>query len=204
MFNRNFSAKKLHTINRRMFIIGAAKTVIFTGIIIRLFSLQISDNKKYLTLSDKNRLREWRLPPIRGEFFDFFDNVIASNLRVYQLHVIPEEVENFRYLMLRLKEILALSKSELNTIIKKKNKQKPWETLVISENLTWEEFTKINYFLHDLTGAKPVLSISRNYPFDDNYTHILGYVSAASEEDILNNEVIKNNHVPGLKVGKQV
>jgi penicillin-binding protein 2 len=202
MFNKNFSAKKLHTINRRMFIIGAAKTVIFTGIIIRLFSLQISDNKKYLTLSDKNRLREWRLPPIRGEFFDFFDNVIASNLRVYQLHVIPEEVENFRYLMLRLKEILALSKSELNTIIKKKNKQKPWETLVISENLTWEEFTKINYFLHDLTGAKPVLSISRNYPFDDNYTHILGYVSAASEEDILNNEVIKNNHVPGLKVGK--
>ena len=28
------------------------------------------------------------------------------------------------------------------------------------------------------------------------------YVSEASESDILNNEVIKNNHVPGLKVGK--
>ena len=61
---------------------------------------------------------------------------------------------------------------------------------------------KLIYFLHDLTGAKPVLSISRDYPFDDNYTHILGYVSEASENDILNNEVIKNNHVPGLKVGK--
>ena len=202
MLGGNFSAKKLHTINRRMFIIGVAKAVIFTGIIVRLFSLQISDNKKYLTLSDKNRLREWRLPPIRGEFYDFFDNVVASNLRVYQLHVVPEEVENFRYLMLRLKEILVLSKHDLKKIIIRKNKQKPWETLVISENLTWEEFTKINYFLHDLTGAKPVLSISRDYPFDDNYTHILGYVSAASKEDILNNEVIRNNHVPGLKVGK--
>ena len=202
MLGGNFSAKKLHTINRRMFIIGVAKAVIFTGIIARLFSLQISDNKKYLTLSDKNRLREWRLPPIRGEFYDFFDNVVASNLRVYQLHVVPEEVENFRYLMLRLKEILVLSKHDLKKIIIRKNKQKPWETLVISENLTWEEFTKINYFLHDLTGAKPVLSISRDYPFDDNYTHILGYVSAASKEDILNNEVIRNNHVPGLKVGK--
>ena len=202
MFGENFNARKIQTINRRMFILGAAKITVFTGIFIRLFSLQINDNKKYLTLSDKNRLREWRLPPIRGEFYDFFDNVVASNLRVYQLHVVPEEVENFRYLMLRLKEILVLSKHDLKKIIIRKNKQKPWETLVISENLTWEEFTKINYFLHDLTGAKPVLSISRDYPFDDNYTHILGYVSAASKEDILNNEVIRNNHVPGLKVGK--
>jgi hypothetical protein len=36
-----------------MFIIGAAKLIIFGGIIARLFSLQINDNKKYLTLSDK-------------------------------------------------------------------------------------------------------------------------------------------------------
>ena len=51
-------------------------------------------------------------------------------------------------------------------------------------------------------GAKPVLSVSRNYPFNENYTHVLGYVSEASEKDILNNEIIKNKHVPGLKVGK--
>ena len=202
MFNENFSARKLHIINRRMFIIGVAKAVVFTGIVARLFSLQISDNKKYLTLSDKNRLREWRLPPIRGEFVDYFDNIVAGNLKVYQLHVIPEEVENFKYLMLRLKEILALDNNELKKIIKKKKNQKPWETLVISENLTWEQFAKVNYFLHDLTGVKPVLSISRDYPFDDNYTHILGYVSEANENDILNNAVIRNNHVPGLKVGK--
>ena len=202
MFNENFSARKLHIINRRMFIIGVAKAVVFTGIVARLFSLQISDNKKYLTLSDKNRLREWRLPPIRGVFVDYFDNIVAGNLKVYQLHVIPEEVENFKYLMLRLKEILALDNNELKKIIKKKKNQKPWETLVISENLTWEQFAKVNYFLHDLTGVKPVLSISRDYPFDDNYTHILGYVSEASAKDILNSQIIKNNHVSGLKVGK--
>jgi len=202
MLGENFGVKKVQTINRRMFIIGAAKIIVFTGIIARLFSLQITENKKYLTLSDKNRLREWRLPPIRGEFLDYFGNVIAGNLKVYQLHVVPEEVEDFRYLMVRLKEILNLSNGEFERIIKKKNKQKSWETLIISKNLTWDQFTKINYFLHDLVGAKPVLSVSRNYPFSDNYTHVLGYVSEASKKDILNNDVIKNKHVPGLKVGK--
>jgi len=202
MLGQDFSGRKLQTINRRMFIIGTAKIVIFTGIILRLFSLQITENKKYLTLSDKNRLREWRLPPVRGEFLDYFGNIVAGNLKVYQLHVIPEQVEDFKNLMLRLKTILKIEKSELNKILKKKKSQKSWETLVVSQNLTWEQFTKLNYFLHELTGAKPVLSVSRDYPFKENYTHVLGYVSMASPEDILNNEIIKNNHVPGLRVGK--
>ena len=202
MLGEDFGVKKVLTINRRMFIIGAAKFIVFTGIIARLFSLQITENKKYLTLSDKNRLREWRLPPVRGEFLDYFENIIAGNIKVYQLHVIPEEVEDFKYLMVRLKKILSINDNEFKKIIKKKNKQKSWETLIISKNLTWEQFTKVNYFLHDLAGAKPVLSVSRNYPFNDSYTHVLGYVSEASEKDILNNETIKSKHVPGLKVGK--
>jgi len=198
----DFSVKKIHTINRRMFIIGAAKFIIFSGIIVRLFSLQIKDNKKYSTLSDKNRLREWRLPPIRGEFLDYFDNVIAGNNRVYELHVIPEQVEDFRYLIVRLKEILNLTNNQFEKIIKQKNQQKPWETLIVSKNLTWEQFSKVNHYLYDLVGAKPVISVSRNYPYDESYTHVLGYVSEASENDILNNQSIKDNLVPGLKVGK--
>ena len=203
MFDTGDTAfKKLNTINRRMFIISAAKAVVFTGIIARLFSLQINENKKYLTLSDKNRLREWRLPPVRGQFFDYFGNVIARNLKVYQLHVVPEQVENFKYLMLRLKDILKLNDKEFSKIIKKKNSQKSWETLIISENLSWEQFSKINFYLHELVGAKPVLSVARNYPFNKTFTHVLGYVAEASENDLLNNEIIKNNHVPGLRVGK--
>ena len=202
MLSENFGVRKIQTINRRMFIISAAKLIVFTGIIARLFSLQITENKKYLTLSDKNRLREWRLPPVRGEFLDYFGNIIAGNLKVYQLHVIPEEVEDFKYLMIRLKKILSISNGQFKKIIKQRNNQKSWETLIISKNLTWEQFTKVNYFLHDLVGAKPVLSVSRNYPFNENYTHVLGYVSEASEKDILNNEMIKSKHVPGLKVGK--
>ena len=196
------STKKRNIVSRRMFILTAAKVIIFGGIITRLFSLQINNNKKYLNLSDENRLREWRLPPVRGDFKDYFGKIIAGNVEIFQLHVVPEEVTNFRVLMFRLRKILNLSDNEYRKIIKKKNSQKPWETLIISNNLSWDEFSKINLYLHELNGAKPVLSIARNYPFKDNYSHVLGYVSQASVEDINRNEIIKNNHVPGLKVGK--
>ena len=202
MINRNFTIRKSDIMNRRMFIIGIAKLIVFGGLITRLFSLQINDNKKYLTLSDKNRIREWKLPPIRGDIVDYFGNIIAGNLKVYQLHVIPEQVENFNYLLSRLKTILKLSDKRVEQIKKKKQQLKPWESLIISENLSWDQFLVINNYLYELIGVKPVMTISRNYPFDEIYTHVLGYVSQPNENDLLSNDVIKEKFVPGIKIGK--
>ena len=202
MIRENSGIRKTDVINRRMFIIGAAKIIVFAGIIGRLFSLQINDNKKYLTLSDKNRIREWKLPPTRGNIVDYFGNIIAGNLKVYQLHIIPEQVENFNYLLTRLKSLLKLSDREILDIIKSKKQLKPWESIIVSENLSWSQFLKINNYLYDLVGVKPVMTISRNYPFSDIYTHVLGYVSQPDEKDILENEVVQQRFVPGMKVGK--
>ena len=202
MLKKDTSFLKLHNINRRMFIIVAAKVVVFTGIIGRLFTLQITESKNYLTLSDKNRVREWKLPPERGEFYDYFGKLIAGNQRVYQLHLIPEQVENFKIVSMRLKNILELSDEEFSKILKKKNEIKPWETLIVSENLSWQQFAKVNNYLHELSGVKPVLSISRYYPYKENLTHVLGYVNQATVEDLEASEQIKSKFVPGLKVGK--
>ena len=202
MIKENSGIRKSDVINRRMFVIGAAKVILFTGIVVRLFSLQINENKKYLTLSDKNRIREWKLPPIRGNIVDYFNNVIAGNLKVYQLHIIPEQVENFNYLLTRLKTLLALSNKKISKILKLKKILKPWESIIVSENLSWSQFVKVNNFLYDLSGVKPVMTISRNYPFNDIYTHVLGYVSQPNENDILQNKIIQERFVPGMKVGK--
>ena len=108
--------RKSKLINRRMFIASTAKAVVFFGIVSRLFYLQVEQNKKYLTLSDKNRIRENKLPPIRGEFKDYFGKTIAGNLDVYQLQVIPEQVEDFRILITRVKQILNLTDKNVDNI----------------------------------------------------------------------------------------
>ncbi len=202
MINQSDNVVKLNSINRRMFILAIAKITILGGIVSRLFFLQIKENKKYLTLSDKNRIREWKLPPVRGDFQDYFGNIIAGNFEAYQLHLIPEQVDNFKYTINRIKNILELSNKEFQKILKRKNEIKPWETLIVADNLNWENFSKINNNLYDLNGVKPIISISRNYPYKGNYTHILGYVSQANENDILSSEIIKEKFVQGLKVGK--
>ena len=83
---------KTRLITRRMFLLTGIKLAVFFGIITRLFYLQISENIKYRSLSDKNRLREWKVPPQRGIIEDFFGEKIAGNTQIFQLHMMgPRE-----------------------------------------------------------------------------------------------------------------
>ena len=201
----NFSGEKSITksrmISRRMFMLTAAKAVVFFGIFGRLVSLQINENKKYRTLSDKNRFREWKLAPQRGIIKDFFGSEIASNEKVYQLHITPENSTNIDELFFRLKNILYLSDKKISFLRKKISKQKPWEPIIVSDNLTWSEFSRINLFLHELPGVEPIVSVARIYP-DYSTAHIVGYVSKVSPKDLKKKEYLRDMAVTGISVGK--
>ena len=51
---------------------------------------------------------------------------------------------------------------------------------------------------------KPVISVGRNYPFNESYSHVLGYVAYASKEDLSSSDIINERHVTGLRVEKMV
>tara|TARA_B100000242_G_scaffold274038_1_gene228083 strand:+ start:1828 stop:3762 length:1935 start_codon:yes stop_codon:yes gene_type:complete len=192
---------KSKLISRRMFLLTAAKALVMFGIVGRLISLQINERSKYKTLSDKNRFREWKLAPERGVIKDFFDIEIASNEQVYQVHLIPENSKDIEKLFVRLKMILNISEKKLFFLKKIIAKQKPWEPIIVSDNITWSEFSKLNLFLHELDGVKPVVSVARMYP-DSSSSHILGYVSQVSVEDLKTKKYLKDLHVPGMPIGK--
>ncbi len=192
---------KSKMISRRMFLLSAAKAVVLFGIFGRLVSLQINESTKYRTLSDKNRFREWKLAPKRGIIKDFFDKEIATNEKVYQLHITPENTPNIAQLFFRLQKILDLSDEKISFLKKKMKKQKPWEPIIISDNLSWGEFSRVNLFLHELQGAEPIVSVARVYP-NTSAAHIVGYVSKVSAKDLENKEYLRDMAVTGLSVGK--
>jgi penicillin-binding protein 2 len=183
-----------------MFVLTVAKTIVFCGIFGRLVSLQINEATKYKTLSDKNRFREWKLAPQRGIIRDYFDKEIASNKKVYQLHITPENSPNIETLFFRLKTILNLTEKRIFYLKRKIAKQKPWEPIIVSDNLTWSEFSRINLFLHELPGVEPIVSVARQYP-DQSTAHLIGYVSQVSQKDLKQKQYLKDMSV-GIAVGK--
>ena len=78
MLSGEIFQNKSKLIDRRMFILSFVKIGVFVALVSRLFYLQISENIKYRSLSDKNRLREWKLAPQRGILKDYFGENLAE------------------------------------------------------------------------------------------------------------------------------
>jgi len=193
---------KSKLISRRMFILNTLKIGVFISIISRLFYLQISENIKYRSLSDKNRFREWKLVPQRGIIEDFFGAKIADNTQSFQLHMIPEDVPNIETLFFRLSRMINFDDGNKRKIIKRLKKRRRWEPIIISDNLSWSEFSRLNLFLHEMPGLKPVVALARKYYEDGSSSHIVGYVADTSIKDLENSSLLREINVPGLKTGK--
>ncbi len=200
-FSQTFQNKSI-LITRRMFILSSLKVMVFIAIISRLFYLQISENIKWRSLSDKNRLREWKIVPERGIIEDYFGNKIAENIQVFQLHMMPEEVPNLEELFFKLSKIIDFNKRRRSNLIKKIKKRRPWEPVIVSDNLSWSEFSRLNLLLHEIQGIKPVVSVARKYSEDGSSSHVIGYVSDTSLKDLENSKLLRDINVPGLKTGK--
>ena len=200
-FHSSNIISKTKTIGRRMFLLSTIKAVVVVGIFGRLASLQINDSRKYTSLADKNRFRETKIAPPRGIIEDYFGNEIASNNKIYQLHIVPDNTPDIDVLFVRLKSIINLSNKKIFLLKKKIARKKNWDTTVISDNLTWSEFSRINLFLHELQGAQPVVSVARHY-HDNTSAHAVGYVSEISQRDLRTKKYLKDLNIEGVAIGK--
>ena len=123
-FHSSNIISKTKTISRRMFLLSSIKAIVLIGIFGRLASLQINNSTKYRSLADKNRYRETKIAPPRGIIEDYFGNEIASNNRIYQIHVIPDSTPNIDQLLFRLKDIINISPRKISLLKKKIKKKK--------------------------------------------------------------------------------
>ena len=200
-FNSSNIVSKTRTIGRRMFLVSSFKAIVVVGILGRLAALQINQFQKYSGLSDKNRFRETQIAPPRGIIQDYFGKEIASNEKIYQLHITPEDVPNIDTLFFKLKNIINLTEEKVFLLKRRMAKQKRWDTLIIADNLTWSEFSRVNLFLHELSGLRPVVSIARVYS-DNASAHVVGYVSEVTPRDLKNKTYLQDLRIKEVAVGK--
>ena len=200
-FNSSNIASKTRTIGRRMFLVNCFKAVVLFGIVGRLAGLQVTESRKYKSLSDKNRFRETKISPPRGIIQDYFGNEIASNKKIYQLHITPENTPNIDELFVRLKSLINLSDQKIFLLKKRIAKQKIWEVIIVSDNLTWSEFSRLNLFLHELEGVQPVVSVARFYE-NNSSAHAVGYVSEISARDLKKKKYLQNLNIKRVAIGK--
>src|SRR3989338_6540420 len=91
--NNNPESKRFF---RRSLLCAIGILLFFFILLIRLFYLQVIENKFYATLSNRNVINVIPVQPTRGLIFDRNGVLLAKNIPIYSLMVIPARVKDLK------------------------------------------------------------------------------------------------------------
>ncbi len=174
------------------------KATLFFTLISRLYYLQIIKEKEFKSSSDSNRIRLSLIPPLRGKIIDKNGKDLALNKDYYRIMFDPSVDANIKQSLANLQKILNLSDNDYQIMLKKIKAYSSHRPLILYERLTWEQLSTIEVNIAELPGLSVDVGQMRYFPMIDHTPHVIGYVGAASEEEVKENPLL--NH-PDFKVG---
>ena len=192
--------KQLQILNRRTFFLFLGKLSLFAIIGERLFDIQITNSSKYKTLSKNNQINVEILYPLRGLIKDRSGKIIASNVKVFDLYIIPERTKNLDQTLNNLSNFINIDFEKKREIIQLSKKVKKFEKIKIIENLDWKTLELLEANKNYLIGLELIEDFQRIYPENKIFSHLLGYVNKPSKEDLSLPYISK---MPLLNIGQQ-
>ena len=191
------------TFTRRSVGLGGGMTLVFAILAGRLYQLQIRDGEEYKAEAEDNRVSERLIAPPRGRIMDRFGTELANNRRNYRVLLVAEQATNGVGAALdTLSKIIQISEAQKKRVAQTIAENRKFMPVPVAENLSWEEFSRINLHLPYLPGVQPDVGETRAYPYDASMVHILGYVAAVSPEDMKNDDDPLLSQ-PGFRIGKR-
>ena len=190
---------RVHMFTRRTIAIGCGQGVLLTVLAGRLAWLQVAQGEKYTGMAEENRIDLKLIAPSRGEIVDRYGNTLAGNQQDFEAHIVPERADNLRQVLERLATIIALSETDINTILEKAKDKARFVPIKVADSLKWEDVARIEVHLPRLPGVSIQAGEVRHYPRDKAFAHLVGYVGAVNEEEMGRSRVLS---LPGAKIGK--
>src|SRR5690242_2469197 len=191
------------TFTRRSLMMTGGMSAVFAILGGRLFQLQIREGDEYLTQAEANRVSQRLIAPPRGRILDRFGTELANNRRNYRVLLVAEQAsDGVEAALERLAKIIELTDRQKQKVLHDIQENKRFLPVPVAENLSWEEFARVNLHLPYLPGVQPDVGETRAYPYGVGLAHVLGYVAAVSENDKKDGDDPLLD-LPGFRVGKR-
>ncbi|HVZ28022.1 MAG TPA: penicillin-binding protein 2 [Rhizomicrobium sp.] len=191
------------TFTRRSLGMGGGMALVFAILGGRLYQLQIKDGAEYKEEAEDNRVSQRLIAPPRGRILDRFGVELANNRRNYRVLLVAEQAsEGVETALDTISKVIQISDAQKKRIAQTIAENKKFVPVPVAENLSWEQFSRINMHLPYLPGVQPDVGETRDYPFGDAMVHVLGYVASVSPEDMKGDEDPLLSQ-PGFRIGKR-
>ena len=171
----------------------AGVVLIFLVILFRLFWLQYIHYEENFQRSENNRLRRIELVADRGYIYDRNENVLVRNRPSYQIALqaleMPKKKADRDSVFNRLLNIRdaagvqLFDSLSLDTAFQRTRWIKT-HPIRILEDATMEQVAVIEEHSTELPGVLVIIESRREYPYGTLASHVLGYTSEISEEQL--------------------
>lgn len=186
--SRNHSFKSYQTESHQRFrlnLLVAFIIILSLILVLRLAYLQISEFKKYHTLSLKNQMNIIPIAPPRGVILDRNGVLLAENIPVYVLEIIPEHVKNLQQTLAELQKLIpSISEDDVKSFYRAKKQNRSFVPIPIKLKLTQEEVALFAINQYHFSGVSIKARLMRHYPLGEITAHVLGYVGRINVEEL--------------------
>ncbi|MDP5040750.1 MAG: penicillin-binding protein 2, partial [Paraglaciecola sp.] len=158
--------------------------VMIAIVLTNLHYLQVTRFEDYQTRSNGNRIKVLPVAPNRGLIYDRNGILLAENLPVYSIEVIPEEITNLDATLAELQQLLALEDDEIADFKQDLKRQRRFKPVTLRNRLSPEEVALFSAHQHKYPGVSVEARLARHYPFGEAPTHALGYVAKINKADL--------------------
>lgn len=169
-------------------------------LILRLAYLQIYKHDVYVTMSTKNRLDLVPVEPTRGLIFDRKGVMLAENIPVFSLDIIPFQTKDLKKTLTALKKFIALSDNDIVQLQKQLKQHRRFDEIPLKLRLTDQEVARFTENQHHFPGVLIKARLMRHYPYGESFSHVLGYVGRINAQEL--NEIDQINYSASHYIGK--
>ena len=149
-----------------------------------LYTIQVEDHQDYQTRSNDNRIKVIPIAPNRGLIYDRNGVLLAENKPVYNLEVIPEEVDDLAKSLEQVSKIITITDQQKEDFLKDIKHTRRFKSQVLKTRLNESDVAKFSVNQHKFPGFSIEARLARYYPYGDTLTHALGYVAKLNRKEL--------------------
>ncbi len=170
--------------SRRAVVAAAGGGALFSGLIARLFQLQIMDGERYRAVAKENGVRLDLAPPLRGNILDRFGHPLAAHRQAGRISIVREQAGDVAGVLREVARHIDLPQARQERIIEKARRQAAFQPVIVASELSYEDFARMSLRAPELPGILVEMAATRSYPRGRDFAHVLGYVAKASQQDL--------------------
>ncbi|MBH0058222.1 penicillin-binding protein 2 [Pseudoalteromonas sp. SWXJZ94C] len=169
---------------RRAFVGFVFVLALVAVLLSNLYTIQVEDHEDYQTRSNDNRIKVIPIAPNRGLIYDRNGVLLAENKPVYNLEVIPEEVDDLAESLEQVSKLITITEQEKEDFLKDIKHTRRFKSQVLKSRLDETDVARFSVNQHKFPGFSIEARLARYYSFGDTLTHALGYVAKLNRKEL--------------------